>query len=420
MEISNKRTKTGFLIFLGWLVYTTSYLGKLNYSANITQIIDFYNVTKPEAGLPPTFLFFGYGIGQAVNGILCKRYNMKTAIFGSLFLSGIINLIIAITSNFAIVKWLWLINGFTLSILWPTIVRLMSESLPKKDLGKSSVILGTTVAIGTLIIYGLSSVFAIFDSFKLAFYTAGFAGIAVAFFWYVSYNKAFSLAKSEKDAEDISQNIQKTATEKNHSAHQEDHLLIISICVLCLCGICVNLVKDGLTTWVPSILKDEYSITDSLSILLTLLLPIVAIFGNTYALTVHKKVPDYVTHCLVIFLAIAGVIGIIIGSLFLKQAIIMIICLSLASFLASSLNSLITSIYPMFMRDKINSGMCAGILNSFCYLGSTISSYGLGFIAENHGWNSVFYSLIIFCGVVCIFCLGFILIKRIFKRKFRI
>lgn len=43
------------MIFLVWLVYATSYLGKVNYSSNITQIIDFYRISKAEAGLPQPF-----------------------------------------------------------------------------------------------------------------------------------------------------------------------------------------------------------------------------------------------------------------------------------------------------------------------------------------------------------------------------
>ena len=40
------------LIFLAWLLYTISYLGKVNYSANITQIVDYYQISKAEAGRP--------------------------------------------------------------------------------------------------------------------------------------------------------------------------------------------------------------------------------------------------------------------------------------------------------------------------------------------------------------------------------
>jgi len=78
------RRKSSYLIFLVWLVYATSYLGKVNYSANITQIVDFYKVSKADAGLAPTLFFFAYGIGQVVNGLFCKRYNIRLVVFGSL------------------------------------------------------------------------------------------------------------------------------------------------------------------------------------------------------------------------------------------------------------------------------------------------------------------------------------------------
>ena len=107
-----------FLILLSWLVYTISYLGKVNYSANITQVIDFYGVTKTQAGTVPTFFFFSYGCGQVFNGLFCKKYNIKWMIFISLSVSAIINLVIAASDNFSIVKWLWLVNGFALSVLW--------------------------------------------------------------------------------------------------------------------------------------------------------------------------------------------------------------------------------------------------------------------------------------------------------------
>ena len=104
-------------------------------------------------------------------------------IAGSLILSGTINLAIALGVPFHLIKWLWMINGFALSILWPTLIRQITEKLPKKYLGKSSIAMGTTVATGTLMIYALSSIYAHFNSFKLAFYTAAFAGISVSVFW---------------------------------------------------------------------------------------------------------------------------------------------------------------------------------------------------------------------------------------------
>ena len=417
MKDLNKRSDAFLLIFFGWLVYSASYLGKVNYSANITQIIDFYGVTKTQAGTVPTFFFFAYGIGQVVNGLLCKKYNIKWTIFLSLIMSAVINLTIAVSDNFAIIKWLWLVNGFVLSMLWPTLIRLLSEVLPQKVLGTSSVVMGTTVAAGTLVIYALSSIFAMFDAFKLAFYTAGFTVVAVAVLWLVFYNKSVRLAADEKMREE--EKTEKAETDiKTHEPQKkgERKTFFATICVLCFCAIGVNLIKDGLTTWVPSILKEEFSMSDSLSILLTLLLPILAVFGNAFALKMHNKIPDYVNHCTAVFVIIAAFIGVIIGSMSFELVAFMLAGLVVVNFFASSLNSLITSIFPMFMREKVDSGRFAGILNGFCYIGSTISAYGLGVIADNFGWTAVFLTLIGFCIAAFAVWAGYAYLKRVSEK----
>ncbi len=417
-KTDNKKSQAFLLLFLAWLVYSTSYLGKVNYSANITQIIDFYGVTKAQAGVVPTFFFFAYGIGQVFNGIFCKRYNIKWMVFISLVVSAIINLTIAVTANFVIIKWLWLINGFVLSVLWPTLIRLLSESLPQKALGTSTVVMGTTVALGTLIIYSLSSVYAAFGKFKLSFYTASFAVLAVSVVWVILYNRAFILAKTEKAEDEPIVSSKNAEASQSSQKNAEKKLLFASIYVFCFCAIGVNLIKDGLTTWVPSILKEEFSMSDSLSILLTLFLPVLAIFGNAFALKIHKKIPDYINHSVVIFTIIAVLIAMIIFSLSLELVAVMLVGLVSVNFLASSLNSLVTSIFPLFMRGKVNSGLFAGILNGFCYLGSTISSYGLGAIADKFGWVSVFYTLISFCLLVIVVWFGYTSYKHIVKRKY--
>lgn len=408
-----------FLIVLGWLVYATSYLGKVNYSANITQIIDFYGVSKAQAGIVPTFFFFAYGVGQVFNGLFCKHYNIKWIVFISLIISASINLTIAVGSNFEIMKWLWLVNGFVLSMLWPTLIRMLSEYLPKKSLATSSVIMGTSVASGTLVIYGLSAIFAAFNKFKLSFYIAGISVITVAIIWMIFYNKAVSISKREKEAEDAVEEKKTDTPEENKQNKNDRKILFTSICVLCFCAIGVNLIKDGLTTWVPSILKEEFSMSDSISILLTLFLPVLAIFGNAGALLIHRIIPDYVNHCVATFAVITVFICGIIGSLSLEIISFMIIGLVVVNFLASSLNSLITSIFPLFMRGKVNSGKFAGVINGFCYLGSTISSYGLGAIADNFGWTAVFWTLIAFCAVTFVVWIGYHYVKIYIKRKIK-
>ena len=65
------------IIWLCWCVYTLAYLGRYSYNANINLIMRDFGTNHAEAGLVTTFFFFSYGIGQVVNGIMCKRYNKK-------------------------------------------------------------------------------------------------------------------------------------------------------------------------------------------------------------------------------------------------------------------------------------------------------------------------------------------------------
>jgi sugar phosphate permease len=68
------------------------------------------------------------------------------------------------------------------------------------------------------------------------------------------------------------------------------------------------------------------------------------------------------------------------------------------------------------MRDKVDSGKIAGILNGFCYMGSTASAYGLGAIADNGGWDAAFYLLLGTCAVGIVAGLVYIICTK-FKKK---
>ena len=72
---NDKRQK--LLIFMCWLMYTASYVSRYSYNANVVAIKDFYSVTNSVTGLVGSCFFFAYGLGQIINGLLCKKYNKK-------------------------------------------------------------------------------------------------------------------------------------------------------------------------------------------------------------------------------------------------------------------------------------------------------------------------------------------------------
>ena len=55
-------------------------------------------------------------------------------------------------------------------------------------------------------------------------------------------------------------------------------------------------------------------------------------------------------------------------------------------------------------------------LNGFCYVGSTISAYGLGVVADNFGWTAVFWVLFGFCAIAVAAWGIYAVVARLIKR----
>lgn len=404
-KISHKNSI--YLIILCWLTYTVSYLGKVNYAANITQIEKFYGVTHAQSGLVSTLLFFSYGAFQIINGIFCKRYNSRLVIFLGLFGSGVINLIIGFTTNFTLLTILWLLNGVMLAFLWSSLIKVLTETLSKDYMAKASVAMGTTVAIGTFTIYALSALFTSLNVFKFSFITAGIVMPTVATIWYILLPKITSKIEKSEENQQLLQQVNSNPLEKKR--------IYLTVFTFFIMAIAINLIKDGLITWVPSILKETYHLDDAVSIILTLTLPVFALFGNVLGVTLHKKIPDFVTQVSIMFLLSAGLIGIVIAGLSLNQFILTLICFAVVCLLISSCNSIVTGIFPLYMKGKVNSGLVAGLINGCCYLGSTISSYGLGSVADAHGWTAVFWLLLGVCTLMLVIYAVYFIIKKSIK-----
>lgn len=397
------------LIFFCWFAYTSSYFGKLSYSANINQIEEFFGVSHGQSGLVGTLLFASYGTFQIINGFMVKRYNVRLVVALGLFFSGIFNLVAGITTSFTLVTILWFFNGIALSFLWTAVIRILSETLTKNYMAKASIVIGTTVPVGTLIVYGLSALFVELDMFRLIFYFSGISMPIIAFFWFVFLPKVTS--KIPKDAE------VETKAEKLKVSKTEINCVYLAVYCFFIMAVAINLIKDGLTTWAPVIFKNEYNMTDSLSIILTLTLPCIAVFGNVFAVTLHKKIPDFVTQVALMFITSGLLVVSVIFALEYKVIAITIFAFIIIFLAISSCNSVVTSVFPLFMKARVNSGKIAGITNGFCYLGSALSSYVLGAIAEVSGWMVVFYVILAICVFISIVWIVYLIIKNKIKSQ---
>lgn len=361
--------------------------------------MEHYGVSHADAGLVSTMFFFAYGAGQIINGILCRKYNARFIITFSLLVSAAINLAVFFLPSFFTLKYLWLLNGFSLSFLWAVLSTVLSRCLSDENLKKAVVIMSISTPAGTFLAYLLGALFTKVNFFNLSFLVGAAALFAIGALWFFSYGKLTS-GKTYGKSGEIADNNGEVATgevlhtDENYSAEKRNAM--ITLVFLGVFAVINNLVKDGLSTWMPSVLKEKYELSESGSIALSLALPFLSVFGAFVATRVNDKTKNFVFTSVIFFAVSALLMPIIIwGDL---GGFVLPLCVfALIALLMTAVNSVVTTMAPMYMRNFFFSGTLAGALNGCCYLGSTISSYGLGKIADDLSWNAVFIIIFAFC-----------------------
>lgn len=378
------------IIFICWLAYTAAYVGRLNYNASIVALIDDLGVTKADAGLVSSFFFFAYGAGQLVNGILSKKYNSKIMIFASLITSAALNLIMPLCGDISVMKFIWMFNGMAQSVLWSTLIKTLSDLVSDKMLPKAILVMSTTVAVGTFVSYGISALCVNYGAWRTVFYIASAVLAVSAFVWISLYGK------SSKKAEEIK-------AEKEEKVKMGKGIMA-ALAVTAFAGVANGFIKDGINTWVPSVLYEEFDVSQSFSILLTLLLPLISTFGAAIIKKIHEKIESHAAMNFIMFALSALICGGILISMKIHSLVMIMLCFICIACCMAMINNVITSMFALDNRKLLNAGFAAGLLNTFCYIGSTVTSYSLGAVSQAKGWNAVFIIMLIICAAAALAC----------------
>lgn len=394
--------KSNFIIFLCWASYTTAYVARLNYNASMVEILSQMNTTKEAAGTVSSFFFFAYGAGQLINGLLCKRYNTKISVAVSLLGSCLVNLGMTFCQETEPMKYLWFLNGVFQSVLWSSLIKTLSDNLDDSKLPRAVMVMSTTVATGTFVSYGLAALVSYLElNWITIFYVASALSGGIAVLWFVGMT-ALQHNKIKDDFKEIEVKNKLSLTPA----------FVVGFIVILISAVANGFIKDGITTWVPSILKEEFGVASSLSIIVTLLLPVLSIFGTSLVNILHRRQKDENALNGTFYFAASILTALIIFTLNLKSVPITLLLFGGIACLMSAVNNVITSVVPLYSRDKIDSGLLAGVLNTFCYVGSTLATSLLGKIADTRGWNDVFICIMIITVVSFVVCCLSVLLKK--------
>lgn len=393
------------LFLIGWLVYFVSYIGRLNYAASMIQIGISEGYGTAQLGTVVTALFITYGIGQLISGILGDRYSPRCLVFIGLIGCGICNLLVFLSTNYWQLVVAWLLNGFALSLLWSPMLKLFSKHMPKDYLHKTCYNIQTSVALGTFFTYLVCSFMIAMFHWKLIFLCSAILIFVVAILWNTMVKQIESFATKygeDTQSKEEQQHTSNVSTQNNSSKalFVSSGLMVILIAVLIM-----GFLKDGIMTWVPGYIVDNFQVNAYFSIFLSAFLPLVNLSGIYIVKYINAKNGNDDLRTTILFYFVS-MISLILLVLFGKYSMYLsIFFFSIVTSCMLGINTILISLLPTYFAKYGKISTVSGITNSVTYLGSALCGYGLGTLAENYGWNITSMVLVAICALGIISCI---------------
>lgn len=397
---------TTLLFVLCWIAYFTSYLGRLNYSSAMTVMIKETVLSKSQAGFISMTYFFAYGIGQLLNGFLGDKVNPRKMIFLGLSISGAANLIMGCFADFGIMAAVWCINGYAQAMIWPPIIRIFAEMLEEKTKLRFCINIISTQALGTLASYLLSAAVIYLNGWNGVFFAAAALLIAAALLWDIKFRKIEKYSM-EYGIEDGTKDEIKSGSRKDNQVPFLSILTGSGILVILIPVIVHGVLKDGVTSWVPTYISETFFTSPALSILVTTVLPVINLTGAYAAQYLYRKWKKQETKTAACFFLAATVSLLCLWLFGSKSLLLTVILLSVITASMMAVNTIFVNLLPLRFERAGRVSTVSGFLNSMAYLGCAISTFTIGILVQNNGWENTILSWLVITFLALIICILF-------------
>ncbi len=360
------------LALLFTLVYMVSYITRTNYGAIISEMVIATGNSKSMLSMALTGSFITYGAGQIVSGVLGDRFSPKNLLSIGLTLTIIMNLLIPFCTSPYQMLGVWCVNGFAQSFMWPPLVKLMTGLLSMDDYSKVSVKVSWGSSFGTIIVYLLAPLLIYYFGWKSVFFFSAGVGILMLVIW--------QFGKYDVDpTKRRSNNIDQLANGKK--------LFGFWMIGILLAIVMMGLLRDGVTTWMPSYIGETYHLDSVVSILTGVVLPVFGIICFQFAAMIYRMKPGAPLLCAAVFFAMGAISALALNLVSGSNAILSVLFSALLTGCMHGANLILICMLPPFFRETGKVSTVSGILNACVYIGSALSTYGTALLTEKFGWS---------------------------------
>ncbi len=386
--------------------YFVSYLTRVNFAAVIAAIIAAGDADKATAGAVTTVGFITYGAGQLISGKLGDIINPKKLMFAGFIITALMNCSIPFCNSGVMMCIVWGINGFAQSLMWPPMVKIMKTAMTADgyDRGCVAVSWGSTGA--TIIIYLVSPLIISLTSWKGVFFVNSLIAMIMSFIW------LFLITKIEK-ATGLTYPVTMGKKEKSRNktkltASMSLPLLIITMLAIFFQG----MLRDGITTWVPTYVSEVFNLGSEKSILSGVIVPVFSLICIQLASIIYSRMgrksgkQPYKTAGLMFAVAVIST-GFLAAFHNLSIVLTVLAC-AICVGCMHGINLILVCMLPAIYADENNMSTLSGTLNFTTYVGSAVSTYCFALFSDIFGWGGTITSWLIISAAgtaMCVLCI---------------
>lgn len=376
------------LFLLCWAAYAAAYVGRYNYSAVMGAMTAEGVLTLQAAGAVSTGYFLCYAAGQVLSGFACQWVSPYRMIFAGLALSGLCNLGMAALPP-ALMPVLWAANGLFQAMVWPPIVRLFAECMPLAQQKGACININSTTPAGTLASYALCAVLLALTGWRTAFTASALVLLVMAGVWVVATAPLRRAAPAQVLEASPAPDPEHTASAQPKNGGQ-GVLLGAGLLGLAVPVILHGALKDGVTSWVPTMVQANFAVSPALSAAVSMVLPLVNLTGAYLAGWLDRRwLHNELKTCAVLF----GAATIALALLPLAVGRSLPLALALLAVTTAAMlgiNTLFINVIPVRAGRSGGAAALSGLLNAVTYVGAAAATWGVGVAADSWGWSAVF------------------------------
>ena len=386
--------KNKSLIFvLCYILYTSIYIARLNLSMTSPELKSTGVLNVTQIGILGSVFSIVYACGRLFNGIIGDTKPPYVMICTGLVLAGVSNVCISFFPPFIAIFILWGLNAYAQSMLWSSVLCIISAVYSKEVAKQKTAIMVSSVAMGNILGIVLNSFIISKMGVKFAFVIPGLLTIICGAVFFVA-------------AKDID----------NNASVSEKHISVFGlfknkdIKIATVPAVLHGMMKDNISLFMTVFFVDRYHIDLNKSTYFVLFIPIIGFVGRTiYPLCFklcredENKVSAYAFLCCFI-----SSLMICFGFV---PAWLAAVCLSIIYACVSMINTSLLSIFPMRFAEEGNIASVSGMMDFATYCGAGIGSVFYGILIEHFGYTPMFASW------VFVSVLSFMVLFKLLKNK---